>query len=260
MYRVTQRCSVRGSVVALDTRTVQSSGRPIWRRSDIAELTFGAATRWLMTLATRCTLVPATITAIPQPMRPARLRAKPLASALADPHCGSEAACLASNDYVDSIVALNMSTGAVKLVRPAWSTGTSLTSPPTAATIGMYPCITAPDDNCPSSRTGPDYDFGSAPNEITYKTAHGSKTIIGAGTEDGIYYALDPDTGALLWADAGGAWVVVGGMEWGSASDGQRIYVAISDFYGIPWRAAMAAAGLRWIRRRAASWWTTPRS
>jgi polyvinyl alcohol dehydrogenase (cytochrome) len=47
--------------------------------------------------------------------------------------------------------------------------------------------------------TGPDYDFGSGPNEITYKTSNGSTTIIGAGQKSGIYYALNPDTDAELW-------------------------------------------------------------
>jgi polyvinyl alcohol dehydrogenase (cytochrome) len=88
---------------------------------------------------------------------------------------------------------------------------------------------------CPSS-AGPDYDFGSAPNEITYRSADGGpKTIIGVGQKSGIYYALDPDTGATLWQAQVGPGSALGGLEWGSASDGQRIYVAIANLYGIPY-------------------------
>ena len=82
---------------------------------------------------------------------------------------------------------------------------------------------------------GPDYDFGSGPNEITYIGSKGkSSTIIGAGQKSGIYYALNPDTGAPLWQTQVGPGSALGGMEWGSASDGTRIYVAIANDYGIP--------------------------
>jgi len=95
--------------------------------------------------------------------------------------------------------------------------------------------------NCPAG-TGPDYDFGSAPNEITYQTSSGPKTILGAGQKSGIYYALDPDTGAVLWQTQVGPGSSLGGLEWGSASDGQRIYVAVANFYGIPYATGSAGS------------------
>src|SRR5262249_46204284 len=58
---------------------------------------------------------------------------------------------------------------------------------------------------------------------------------IGAGQKSGIYCALDPDTGAVLWQTQVGPGSALGGMEWGSATDGKRIYVAIANFYGIPY-------------------------
>src|SRR5262249_53892114 len=102
-------------------------------------------------------------------------------------------------------------------------------------------CFVPPFTNCPSP-TGPDFDFGSAPNEITYQSATGPKTIIGAGQKSGIYYALDPGTGLLLWKTQVGRGSALGGMEWGSASDGKRIYVAIANFYGIPYAAGNAGS------------------
>jgi polyvinyl alcohol dehydrogenase (cytochrome) len=88
--------------------------------------------------------------------------------------------------------------------------------------------------NCPTS-AGPDYDFASAPNLITYVGRHGGKkTILGAGQKSGLYYALDPDTGHELWRTQVGPGSALGGMEWGSATDGKRIYVSIANLYGLP--------------------------
>ncbi len=101
--------------------------------------------------------------------------------------------------------------------------------------------------NCPANLakepTGPDYDFGSAPNEITYTGGKGGHhTIIGAGQKSGIYYAFDPDTGAVLWQTQVGPGSSLGGMEWGSASDGTSIYVAIGNLYGIPYAGGNAGS------------------
>jgi polyvinyl alcohol dehydrogenase (cytochrome) len=144
---------------------------------------------------------------------------------------GTRASCQSPNDHADSILALDMSTGAIR-----WATRLE--------TWGQYGVTDGSDfwnvdcfvtkTNCPSN-PGPDYDFGSSPNKITYQTAGGPKTIIGAGQKSGIYYALDPDTGAELWHTQVGPGSSLGGIEWGSASDGQRIYVAIANLYGIPY-------------------------
>jgi polyvinyl alcohol dehydrogenase (cytochrome) len=103
-------------------------------------------------------------------------------------------------------------------------------------------CLTPPTANCPPPSPGPDYDFGSSPNEITYLTFKGPKTIIGAGQKSGIYYALDPDRGAVLWSTQVGPGSGLGGIEWGSATDGKRIYVAIANLYGIEYAAGSAGS------------------
>jgi polyvinyl alcohol dehydrogenase (cytochrome) len=146
---------------------------------------------------------------------------------------------------VDSILALNMGTGAVK-----WASR-KVTWHQLYATDGsddwnvdcLLPTLGFPSvgPQCPST-PGPDYDFGSAPNEITYQTPRGPRTIIGAGQKSGIYYALDPDTGIDLWQTQVGPGSALGGMEWGSASDGQRIYVAVSNLYGIPYAGGSAGS------------------
>ena len=53
---------------------------------------------------------------------------------------------------------------------------------------------------------------------------------------------FDPDTGALLWQTQVGPGSSLGGMEWGSASDGSSIYVAIANLYGIPYAGGNAGS------------------
>jgi polyvinyl alcohol dehydrogenase (cytochrome) len=175
----------------------------------------------------------------PTPGAPSAIAGETFSQCMADPAGGSEPACLSPDDHVDSIIALDMSTGAIK-----WSQR-MVTWHQFYATDGSddfnVACVPGYNPaNCPLNPTGPDYDFGSAPNEITYQTSHGAKTIIGAGQKSGIYFALDPDTGTILWQTQIGPGSSLGGMEWGSASDGQRIYVAIADFYGLPWSGGSA--------------------
>lgn len=144
---------------------------------------------------------------------------------------GSAATCNSPDNHVDAILALDLQTGAIK-----WS-HSLVTWNQFGVTDGSddwnVSCFIPPFANCPSN-PGPDYDFASAPNLITYHAPGGPRTILGAGQKSGIYFALDPDTGAELWQTQVGPGSSLGGMEWGSASDGKRIYVSIANFYGIP--------------------------
>jgi polyvinyl alcohol dehydrogenase (cytochrome) len=48
--------------------------------------------------------------------------------------------------------------------------------------------------------------------------------------KSGMAHALDPDAqGKLLWQTRVGNGGPLGGSQWGSASDGRKVYVAISD-------------------------------
>jgi polyvinyl alcohol dehydrogenase (cytochrome) len=146
---------------------------------------------------------------------------------------GTAAACASPANHVDSILSLDLNTGAIK-----WASKfVNWNQPPFVANGSddwNVSCFVPPFGNCPSN-AGPDYDFASSPNLITYKGSDGKKkTILGAGQKSGIYYAMDPDTGAQLWRTQVGPGSSLGGMEWGSATDGKRIYVSIANFYGIP--------------------------
>ncbi|MGE0812315.1 MAG: PQQ-binding-like beta-propeller repeat protein [Vicinamibacterales bacterium] len=145
---------------------------------------------------------------------------------------GNAATCNSPNDHVDAVVALDMRTGAVKWSQKlvTWNqSGYGVTDGSDDWNVDCF--FGGP--SCPSN-PGPDYDFGSTPNLITYQGANGPVTILGAGQKSGIYSAMNPDTGQLLWQTQVGPGSSLGGMEWGSASDGKRIYVQIANFYGIP--------------------------
>jgi polyvinyl alcohol dehydrogenase (cytochrome) len=156
---------------------------------------------------------------------------------------GTAASCNAPDNYVDAILALNVGNGTIQWARKL------VTWNQPGVTDGSddwnVACFVPPFTNCPSN-PGPDYDFASAPNLITYETRKQRETILGAGQKSGIYYALDPRTGATLWRTQVGPGSSLGGMEWGSASDGKRIYVAIANFYGIPWCPGTGCSGGFW--------------
>lgn len=80
--------------------------------------------------------------------------------------------------------------------------------------------------NCPSAH-GADSDFGQPP--ILVDLGLGRRALL-IGQKSGMVHAIDPDSrGKLLWQTRVGQGGPLGGSQWGSASDGEKIYVAISD-------------------------------
>ena len=135
-------------------------------------------------------------------------------------------ACLDPTDYVDSVLALDLRTGAVRWVTQA--------IPYDAWTVNCIPFF-GDGDLCPDP-AGPDYDFGQAPALFKTKDANG-KTIesIGAGQKSGQYWSLNPDTGQVRWVTQAGPGGTAGGLQWGSAVDGTRVYTANANSLGDEW-------------------------
>jgi polyvinyl alcohol dehydrogenase (cytochrome) len=67
-----------------------------------------------------------------------------------------------------------------------------------------------------------------------------NQDIIGAGQKSGMYSAFDPDTGDFLWGTVVGPGSTLGGIQWGSATDGRQIYVAIGNNDHLPYTAGSA--------------------
>ena len=118
-------------------------------------------------------------------------------------------------DTSDAVLALDLKTG--KLL---WST--QLTSNDAYNDACSIPVP----GNCPQSH-GPDHDFGQPP--ILLNLGEGKRELVLA-QKSGMAHAVDPDAkGKILWQTRVGNGGVLGGSQWGSASDGSKLFVAISD-------------------------------
>jgi polyvinyl alcohol dehydrogenase (cytochrome) len=106
--------------------------------------------------------------------------------------------------------------------------------------------------NCPE-KNGPDFDFGSPP--MLVRTAAGRDLIV-IGQKSGIAWALDPEkNGEVVWEYRAGRGGVLGGIEWGSAADGERAYFAVSDIT-LPQPGGLHAVTLATGQR---AWFAPPR-
>ena len=83
--------------------------------------------------------------------------------------------------------------------------------------------------NCPDT-TAPDFDFSSPAMLVTLSTGANSKRALVAGQKSGVVHAIDPDdNGKILWQQRVGVGGTLGGVQWGSSTDGTNVYVALSD-------------------------------
>ena len=128
----------------------------------------------------------------------------------------AQAACLPADNYFDAVLALDMGTGEVN-----WAT---FALPFDAWNVDCLPFL-GEGNNCPEP-AGPDFDFGQAPALYTLRGPGGNRDLVGVGQKSGQYWSLDPDTGEVEWVTQAGPGGVAGGLQWGSAVDGERVYVA----------------------------------
>ena len=119
----------------------------------------------------------------------------------------------------DAIIALDLATGKVKWRNQVTENDSFL--------MGCYRPGTA---NCPTVM-GPDHDFGASPILFTLRNG---KDIILAGQKSGAVFGIDPEQGKTLWRNKVGAGSAMGGIEWGMAADGERLYVAVADLFAPP--------------------------
>ncbi|MEX1031722.1 MAG: PQQ-binding-like beta-propeller repeat protein, partial [Cellvibrionaceae bacterium] len=83
--------------------------------------------------------------------------------------------------------------------------------------------------NCPRPEDSilKDFDFGGAP--IIAKRKDGSDIIL-AGQKSGDVWAIDPEkNGEVVWNKRFGQGTALGGVHWGMAMDGERVFAPISD-------------------------------
>jgi polyvinyl alcohol dehydrogenase (cytochrome) len=206
-------CIFRGSVVALNAFT----GRQLWKTYDMPEGYTGGAV-WGSTPAidpARGSLYVGTGNNYSVP------------PSVGDCQDAGGKDCVSPDDHFDSLMALDLRTGAVK-----WATGTLQFD---NWTVG---CILSSQPNCPEP-SSPDADFGSGPNLFR----GGGKELVGAGTKGGTYWALNPGTGQVVWATQVGPGGIFGGIEWGSSVADGRVYVAEANSKNVPTTLTRPAPG-----------------
>jgi polyvinyl alcohol dehydrogenase (cytochrome) len=203
-------CTFRGSVVALDVKT----GAMLWKTFDMPDnggqpggYSGGAVWQPPAIDPKRGTLFIGTGNNYTAP-----------ANVAACQNATPTANCAAADDFFDTALALDLKTGQIKWAKRLQGLDTW--------TLACF-LPTGANPNCPVP-TSQDFDLGGAgPNLVG--------NIVGFGQKSGIYWALNPDNGNIVWSTPVGPGSTLGGIEWGTATDGQRIYVAIGDNFHLPY-------------------------
>jgi polyvinyl alcohol dehydrogenase (cytochrome) len=155
---------------------------------------------------------------------------------------GFAEACEQPGSYMKSIVAFDIWTG-----EPRWSYRVQGHEPWVRACGNQPSTVTW----CPGEFDGEKWDLGgSGANAIRlrvdrrWRHDHGRWRVIeshlhdfvGIGGKSGVYTLLDARTGKFVWSTLIGPGGDQGGMEWGTAYDGNRIYVSITNHHHIPYK------------------------
>jgi polyvinyl alcohol dehydrogenase (cytochrome) len=218
-------CSFRGSIVALD----EKSGAMRWKTFDMPDnggqpggYSGGAIWQPPAIDPKRSTLFAGTGNNYTAP-----------AAVEACQNATPTANCSAADDFFDTVLALDLKSGQIKWSKKLQGIDTF------TGTCGFGAARPAPGTpNCPVPDSQ-DFDFGGAgPNLVG--------NIVGFGQKSGIYWALDPDNGNIVWSTLAGPGSSLGGIEWGTATDGQRIYVAIANRFHLPYTLVPSGQRITW--------------
>ena len=137
-----------------------------------------------------------------------------------DPAAGAEEArsCLDAypDNHFDSILALDIETGEIN-----WSNRVVGYDVWHAACLFGLPI-------CPNP-TGSDADFGQAPIYFSIGKGDTERDVIGVGQKSGRYWVFDAVDGELIWNTQVSPGGIAGGIQWGSAYDGERIYTSSAN-------------------------------
>jgi len=114
----------------------------------------------------------------------------------------------------DSLIVMDLQTGRINWVFQA-----------TENDAWNVSCEMVDRANCPEE-DGPDVDFGGPP---VITTGSDGRDYVVAGQKSGDVWALDPDTGELIWTRKMGRGGLLGGVHFGIAVSGDRVFVPIND-------------------------------
>jgi polyvinyl alcohol dehydrogenase (cytochrome) len=150
-------------------------------------------------------------------------------------HGGFTESCELPGSYLKSVVAFDMKTGA-----PRWSYRVQGHGPWLQACGGQPAAVTW----CAPEADGEKWDIGGSGVNVMRLHQRGQhhgddddeRDVVGFGGKSGVYILLDAKTGAFIWSSLVGPGGDQGGMEWGTATDGDRIYVSITNHHHIPYK------------------------
>jgi len=196
-------CTFRGSLVALDAQT----GDEIWKSYTIDEEPSAAGT----TRAGTTIMAPSGAPIWNSPT--VDLKRNRLYAGTGENYSSP------AGDSSDAIIAFDMDTG-----EKIW---VSQQTEGDAWNVGCLTQYTTDDANCPVE-DGPDFDF--AASVILTQLPEGGEILV-AGQKSGAVTGIDPDSGENLWKTQVGRGGVQGGVHFGMASEGDKIYVPISDMF-----------------------------
>lgn len=192
-------CSFRGSIVALDA----ASGKTAWKTWTIDETPREAG----RTSAGTAILAPS---GAPVWNSPTIDRRRGLLYVGTGENYSSPA-----DDRSDALLALELATGKLLWHRQM-----------TRGDAWNVACMIQDNPNCPEE-DGPDVDFGAS--TIIARDSNGRDLLL-AGQKSGDVYALDlARQGEPVWRNKVGRGGIQGGVHFGMALDGQRLFVPISD-------------------------------
>jgi polyvinyl alcohol dehydrogenase (cytochrome) len=115
-------------------------------------------------------------------------------------------------NWVDAVVALDLATGNLNWAQPLPGGGMAASD---AFAVGIS--------------SGPDSDFGAGANLFTAMINGAPVDLVGAGQKSGTYFAMDAQTGKIIWQTKIGPGGGLGGIHWGTATDGLRIYAGLNN-------------------------------
>jgi polyvinyl alcohol dehydrogenase (cytochrome) len=194
-------CSGRGGLVALDAAT----GKPIWKTYTIAEKAqiTGKNATGLQTWGPSG----ASIWSAPTIDAEKKLIYAGTGDNFSDPPTKSS----------DAVMAFDMNDGHI-----VWSKQL------TEDDVFNMGCLEGLKHGCrPGQAIGPDFDIGASP--ILVKLSGGKRVLL-VSQKSGFVHGLDPDrNGEILWRTQIGHGTALGGIQWGSATDGENMYAALSD-------------------------------
>src|SRR5262245_25860541 len=141
---------------------------------------------------------------------------------------GFAESCEQPGSYLKSIVAFDTKTG-----EPRWSYRVQGHDPWVRACGSQPASVTW----CATEFDGEKWDMGGSGANVMRLRMNGHwRDVVGVGEKSGVYIVLDANTGEFIWNTLIGPGGDQGGMNWGTAFDGTRIYASITNHHHIPYK------------------------